>query len=186
MSISPLDMLKRLGSGVRPDGPGPSAPAGTPAPDAGAFSDLLAKVRAGQVSSGRRVECPAGCGVELTDDQLDRLSVVADAAEAAGAWRMVASIDGKSVVVDVEQRQVLGTADDGIVTGVDAVVTVPQGSPEELRRLFAGGSAGESVTARASGGAMNIGVRNQSVAELLSSLDRGRAGSNGEGSTAAA
>lgn len=184
MSISPLDMLKRLGSGVRPDGS--AAPAQTPAPDAGAFADLLAKVRAGEVSSGRRVECPDGCGVELTDDQLDRLSVVADAAEAAGAWRMVANIDGKSVVIDVEQRQVLSAADAGIVTGVDAVVTVPQGSPGELRRLFAGGFAGEGVTGRAPGGAMSTGVRNQSVAELLSSLDRGRAGSNGEGSNAAA
>jgi hypothetical protein len=143
MTTSSLDLLRLLGSGVRPDGGasvGASRSARTSGPNVSVesldFGALLQKARAGALSSGRPVEVEAGANVSLTGPQLERLARAADAAEAAGATRLLAMIDGQSVVVDVTTRSVTGafsgTAEAGLLTNIDAAVVIgPDGASGE-------------------------------------------------------
>lgn len=169
MNIGAGEMLRRLGSGVRPDGAAAS-PAPTPL-EAQGFAGLLAAVKKGAVGSGRGLEIVPGAKVALSSEQLDRLAAVTDAAEAAGSSRLLALIDGQQVTIDVPERRITGggAGPGGVLTDIDSVVVVPEGSAAEVRRLLAG-----AITPR--GGRSRAGlpgpgtVRNDSIAGLLASL----------------
>lgn len=91
------------------------------------FAQLLQQARAGEISSGMQVRVAQGSGVELSSEQLSRLSAAADLAEAHGASRAAFVIDGKLVAMDVPTRMVTGAIDassTGVVEGIDALVTV--------------------------------------------------------------
>jgi len=129
MTTTGVELLRLLGSGVRPDGASPQqAGAAIEGVDFGA---LLKKAESGAIDSGRRVQVPQALGLKLTDGQIDRLSRAADAAEASGAMRMLALIDGEAVVVDIVTRTVeksLGSSVAGavdVLTGIDAAVKIP-------------------------------------------------------------
>ncbi len=177
MDPNPASLLKILGGGVRPDGAGRP---GAPAPlDSASFADLLARVKTGRVSSGAPVHVSKHAGVELTPSQLGRLSTVTDAAEAAGATRLLAFIDGQALTVDVLTRTVeAGSEQLGgrVITDIDAVVMVPDDPGADLSSLFADPSAlarvGEGAARRWLPGLAP--VSNPDVARLLSSTD-GRA-----------
>ncbi|TVQ31259.1 MAG: hypothetical protein EA376_10340 [Phycisphaeraceae bacterium] len=127
MTTTGVELLRLLGSGVRPDGASPMK-AGAPIEGVD-FGSLLKNAEGGGLESGRRVEVPQHLGLNLTDGQISRLSKAADAAEASGAMRMLAMIDGETVVVDIVTRTVeqsLGSGDAGVVlTGIDAAVMIP-------------------------------------------------------------
>ncbi|MBL0927870.1 MAG: hypothetical protein IBJ11_09495 [Phycisphaerales bacterium] len=191
MTLGAGDILRRLG-GVVPGVSGTAgagAGGGAGAIESASFADLLGRVRSGEMSSGRTVEVDPRSGVELSKEQLRRLSAATDAAEAAGASRLLAVIDGKIVGVDVAARVVTKGPSQlaGRVVGdFDAMVVVPEGGPGELKRLFAAGDparegrrtdgAGEGARIGLGGGTGS--VRNASVAELLASLSG--VGGNGE------
>lgn len=183
MNTSAIDLLKLLGSGVRPDGSA-SIAAGRPhrfaAQSAGVesldFAELLQQARSGAISSGRAIEIDPSAGVKLDDAQLTRLARAADAAEAAGASRLLAMIDGQSVVVDVTTRTVTGTlagaTNDGMLTNIDAAVVVgPDG---------AGGEPGQILPITAPGApgrALPLGrVENRSLADMLERIQGAFAG----------
>lgn len=162
MTVTGGDLLRLLGSGVRPDG---ALPRRAHAADHAGFADLLARVRAGEVSSGLGVEVAPGAKVELSRGQLDRLAVALDAAEARGYGRILALIDGRVLAIDVPGRMVLGEHRPGearFSEEYDAVVSVPGGSAREAKALFAVGRS-----AKAAPPAGPFALRNASLAEAI-------------------
>lgn len=126
MIPSPLDLLRVLGSGPRPDGGAGAAP-----PGAGSdFEVLLARARAGGLETGLPLSVAEGSGVELDGAQLERLAGVVDRAHAEGATRILVMMDGKTLDVDVLSRRVLGEADlsgGRVLTGIDGFVRLGAG-----------------------------------------------------------
>lgn len=159
-----LDLLRRLGSGVVPGAPEPN---NAPSVGGASFGDLLEQARAGELSSGRTLKVREGLADRLTNEQLERLSRAADAAEASGAVRMLAVVDGLAVTIDVVTRTVedVASAKDGAVrTGVDAAVVLPESGANE--------PAAPAILGRVNG--------NQSLLRLLADIasGSGRAGAN--------
>ncbi|MDX2114381.1 MAG: hypothetical protein SFZ24_02000 [Planctomycetota bacterium] len=169
---SSLDLLKRLGAGVRPD---PAVPAAArPAVESAGFSSLLEQARAGDFDSGRALGVEPGIKVKLSSEQLERLAAVADAAEAAGASRMLAVIDGQPVGIDVNNRTIIAGPDQlgsRMLTDFDAVVMVPDAPPRGVREAL----AGRARPARPEDPFAALQKPgNGSVAALLASLDQRR------------
>lgn len=126
------------------------------------FANLLAKARAGEIQSGIKVTTARDAGVQLSDEQLTRLSAAADLAEANGIGRGLFLIDGKQIVMDVGTRQVLGevaASQAGVVEGVDGVVSVPATAQD--------GASGTASAATISPGA---GLAQMSNASLMNAL----------------
>lgn len=174
MSVTPTQLLQRLGAGVRPDGSTASGHART-AIDSASFGDMLARVQQGEVESQRPITIAGGIAdkVTLTDEQLARVATATDAAEAAGATRIVAVVGGQALLVDVLTRTVeqAGPASSArMVTGVDGVVFVPEDPAADMTTLFGAGSEG----ARARDVFAGLrGSGNRSVATLVASMTGG-------------
>jgi len=135
MTIGPLaplglaqSLLSRLAGAVRPSGvPDRAGPAVAPI-EGRSFKDLLAQAGSGAIHSGLPVTVSKASGVSLTNEQLGRLQVAADAADAAGASRALVLIDGVALEMDVQSRTILSKIDaskPGVRAGFDAVLTVP-------------------------------------------------------------
>lgn len=139
MSGGAGELLSRLGATVRPEGV--AAPTRAPARvgEAG-FGDLLRQAMEGTLGSGRRVEVEPASGVELSAEQIDRVSAAADRAELAGVARALVEIDGMELIVDVPMRRVLGAAEPdahGVLAGIDGLVRLTA-EPAESRADRAG------------------------------------------------
>ena len=142
MSVSAGDMLRRLASGVVPDGMGVpvsnrlnlgKAPGiGAGVHGLGSFNELLKKAQLGAAESGLPVTLDAGLGVALTDSQLKRLGQAADRAEAEGFSTALVSLDSMTLVLDVAGRRVtqVATAQGRPVTGIDGLIVAPPAEPE--------------------------------------------------------
>jgi hypothetical protein len=123
------DLLRRLGSGVRPAAGAAVVRAGANHPD---FQMLLGAARRGEFSSGRSVGAAHHLGIELTDEEQRELDRAADAAEAAGASVMLAVIEGAALRVDVAARQATDARplrtdapeSPELMTGIDAAVVL--------------------------------------------------------------
>ncbi len=131
MNVRAGDLLKLLGSGVRPDGPTHARAAAAPGVD---FQELLRGAQAGELTSGRLVAAGSDFHGSLTSSQIARLSSAADAAEASGATRLLAVVDNRSLIVDIASREVVaeltpGEAQPGtILTDIDAAVSLASDS----------------------------------------------------------
>ncbi len=89
------------------------------------FADLLANEARGKISSARPVAVRPESGVKLTPDQMSRLGVAIDRAEAAGAQHALVMMDGMALKVDVGVRQVVEQVDlksATVTPGIDAVI----------------------------------------------------------------
>jgi len=178
MTASAVELLRLLGSGVRPV----DAPSRTSGPIEGAdFGALLQRAASGDLSSGRVVRTTPATEGRLTTAQLGRLAVAADAAEAAGATRLAAAIDGSLVEIDIASREATsvrslaeagGATPDGVMTGVDAVVILPtEGEDQETR---VGAAEPAPAAGRAHGRALALHAVNPAVAELLAGMEMRR------------
>lgn len=121
---SGLDLLRALGSGVVPgrEAQSSAAPGGID------FAGLLDTARRGQLNTGREVSLEPGLGLELSSEQMDRLSRAVDRAESSGAGRALVLLDGKALTVDVDGRRVIASqslGDERALTDIDAVVPAP-------------------------------------------------------------
>jgi len=178
MDLASIQLLRKLGSGVQPDGS--PVRIGAPAIETIPFRDLVRRVETGALHSGKPVELDAGAGIRLEGEQLERLGVVVDAAEAAGTKRIVALIDGEVVSIDVDERRVDGANEElvgRVVTDLDGLVIVPRQSAGELRELFGEGSRGTGARTRPGLGSV---VHNAAVASLLEGIGE-RAGGDADG-----
>lgn len=174
MTTSPVDLLRKLGSGVRPDASSGSASAqGAGGIDFGA---LLERVRSGEVASGRPVTVSSEAGVELSQEQLSRLSIAADAAEATGAHTLLALVDGKALTIDVPTRSVTGgpaALSGRVATDFDAFIIVPEAGSNDLRALFSGSQPALNTSEPRGGAPASVPglsrISNESLAALLES-----------------
>ncbi|HVZ92881.1 MAG TPA: hypothetical protein VG797_00070 [Phycisphaerales bacterium] len=166
---SSLDLLRKLGSGVRPESAA-SGPGG--AIESRGFADLLKSVRDGAISSNRPLSLAKGAEGKLSPDQLNRLSIAADAAEASGSYRLLAVVDGQAVKIDIASRTIesVTSHDPAKVYGdVDSVVFLPTDPNVDLRSLF----GGEAPAAALPPG-VQAPIRNESMASLLANLQKKR------------
>lgn len=126
MTGSPLDLLRLLGSGLSALG-GRSRSAKVSI-DGSSFADLLEQAKAGQVQSGIPIRTADGVDLKLTPQQLDRLALAADRAEAQGAARALVMLDGTAIKLDVATRTITGTVDLSqslVLSGFDTVISAP-------------------------------------------------------------
>lgn len=135
MTIDASALLRMLGAGPRTTAigqalaqgtsrPGAAAPTGV---EAGQFADLLAKARAGELSSNQPVTISPGAAssLRLTDDQLARISIAADNAESQGLHTALVLIDDQRLVLDVENRTLAPLAGDvASIAEVDGVINL--------------------------------------------------------------
>lgn len=123
------DLLRKLGSGVRPAGETTPAKLGRAAIGSAGFGELLSAASAGEIESGRSVSVEKDADLELTDTQRERLAAAADKAELAGASRVLVEVDGEWFKIDVGTRTV-GKASamkaGEMLTGIDAVMAEPK------------------------------------------------------------
>ncbi|MFT3686200.1 MAG: hypothetical protein QM783_14970 [Phycisphaerales bacterium] len=125
---------------------GPSAFAGLGGATTGqSFSSLLSAARGGALTSERPVEATPDVKGKLSADQLSRIAVAADQAEAAGMNSALVLIDGAAVQLDVLSREVTGVLDPrtAAVTGVDGVLAAP---PSSIAAQVAGGRGAADPT----------------------------------------
>jgi hypothetical protein len=134
MSIAAAGLLKLLGSAVS----GGSKGLPPDQVEGAEFSKLLEKAQAGEVASGREVSIAKGANVSLSPDQLARIAVAADMAEAKGASSALVMIDGMTLRLDVAMREITGAADlsrGGVLTGIDTVIGIP-GSADQGAKVL--------------------------------------------------
>ncbi len=130
MNGDSVSLLKMLNSGVRP--PGLDVTTAKPAAtgiEAGQFAELLNKARNGELSSNQpvTVSSDAGSSVKLSEDQLAKIAVAADKAEAAGIRKALVVLDDQQLILDVEARSITGAAKLGsgsVLSGVDGVINL--------------------------------------------------------------
>ncbi len=142
MTSERANLLSRLGGPFAQRSA--AAPAGQVENSSSAdFAQMLRKAQEGGLESGLRVEVSRSSGVELSEDQLTRLSAAADRAEAMGITRAVAFIDGQAVVLEVQTRTVSARFDPSkdVLTGIDGVLGIPP-APGAASVTPAGGVGG--------------------------------------------
>lgn len=134
--IHSADLLRLLGSGVRPVGPASGASGAALTPSA-PFADILSAARSGGIESGREVRYAKGSIGAADARTLAALSRAADAAEASGATRLLAVSGGRAFTIDLTTREIVGerssqTTDPAgaLFTGVDAVAVLPDDRAE--------------------------------------------------------
>ncbi|MBX3403546.1 MAG: hypothetical protein KF699_09070 [Phycisphaeraceae bacterium] len=125
MTIDTAQMLRQLAAGGAP--PGVQASSGAAAAhrtNEGAFAELLKRARDGTLSSNRPVSVEKAAGLALSEEQLARLSLAADRAEAAGLRTALVLIDDQRLILDVHQRSIIGAAtpEHGVLDGIDGVI----------------------------------------------------------------
>lgn len=172
-TASPLDLLRQLGSGVRPDGATRAASSPAPGVESASFDELLALARSGGIEPGAPLTFARDVRNTLSDEALAALAVATDAAEAQGVTRLAAQVGGRVVTVDVARREIVAidpARANAIVTGVDAFVALDAGAdaPGE-----ASGDSGASGPRLALPGTL---TQNESLAQALSRPAQHRAG----------
>jgi hypothetical protein len=132
MNATAIDLLRQLGSGVRPVSPPlgtPMGPAAQPGQlESAGFADLLAAAKSGGVQTGLNISIAPGAGVTLTPEQLARLSAAADRAQAQGVHEAMVMIDGQALKLDVFTRTITGKADlenGNVLSGFDGLMVIP-------------------------------------------------------------
>lgn len=120
-----IQLLGSLASGIVSGG---GTAKGQPAQNSAAdFAKLLAQAKDGQLASNQPVSVSPRSKLDLSPDQMQRLSVAADRAQAAGLHTALVMLDGKPLVMDVQSRQVLEAFDANAreASTVDGVVAAP-------------------------------------------------------------
>lgn len=143
MTGTPLDLLSLVGLGSRLLGVG----RGEKADASGDFGKALEAARDGGLETGRAVVSGPDLDMDLSSDQLQRLSHAADMAEAQGAKTAAVLMDGMVIRLDVESRTALESApaESALMADVDAVLSAgPTSEPGPasdalLRRLAPAG-----------------------------------------------
>lgn len=165
MSMSAIQLLRQLSSGVRPPGVSATPKTGI---EQTSFTDLLKKAQSGELVSKTPVTIASDAEIALSDDQLARLSFAADKLEAAGVRTALVSIDGQKLLLDISSRQVLGaaTSAEGVYSGIDGVLDLG-----DARSDAQGANTAALAQTTVTGAAPTSGVpSNPTLLKLLSDL----------------
>lgn len=146
--MSNADLFRPLSNSILP--PGVERRSGAAASSPGSkieslsFAELLNREASGNISTDRPVSIHPDCELNLSEDQLHRLGVAMDRAEASGAQRALVMIDGMAVKVDVGVRQILGKVDlqsTPVLGEIDAVVQADAGFASDASKPLLGPAA---------------------------------------------
>ena len=143
-----------------------------PAAGVADFEALLRKAATGSAASGLGVEIDPSVGVELSDEQAQRLSEAADMAKSQGFDRALVMLDGQGYVLDVAQRRVVAkvdAAEAGAVGDIDGVVSAP---PSAEPMLLAEPKGVPGGVGGGAGAASAVSARMTPGDALLRMLDR--------------
>lgn len=166
--MTPLSGPDPLGlNAARPVDAGTSGAArrGAVGVERASFDELLARARAGEFTSGLPVTVARHLNLNLNEEQLARLAIAADRAQAAGAQSALVRLDGQWLRLDIPSRTVVARADVNerdVLTGIDAVLAAPEsrasatpvsharapgspGNPSLLEILARGGDRGRAA-----------------------------------------
>lgn len=141
------------------------------------FAALLKQAQTGELTTRDAVTIDPDVSVELSDEQMLKLSVATDKAEAAGVQTALVLVDGKRLVLDVRQRRITGEASviegTGIVSGVDGVIDLAAQASETPRGIFGPLvlPGAEGASGRKSSGPP-VRSENASVLKLLAELKK--------------
>ena len=173
MAILPVELLKKLGSGVRPgEAQRPRSASG----DAGQidFASMIRAARAGQVRSDRAVswertgrEDPVDRAITVIEEALDR-------AEAAGVDSVIVALDGRLLRADVATRALRDLqSEDASVLSLDGTAFLVINTTEDEVGPLADLAEIESGTESAKRvGAMRIGwISNRSLGEIVATAE---------------
>ena len=121
------ELIGRLAAGVRPAAEGESRSAA----GASSFDALLNQAERGGLESGIPITFARGVEVELSQEDLNKLSQLVDRAQSQGASKAVVLTDQGMLQLDVLRRRVEGvvdpnTAGTDVLVGVDAVIRLNQ------------------------------------------------------------
>ncbi len=164
MSTTGADMLRLLGSGVRPFDQ--SAPKPAPASAGPDFARMLGQARQGELRTGLDVAVSAALDLTLSPEQRTALSEAADKAEASGSQQSLIMLDTMSLILDVASREIVDVADMaqvGVLTGIDSVIRAST-EPQAIEQDESGDDPAPEV-----GG-------NISLLDALSRIDQRRTG----------
>ena len=179
MTNEGVNLLRRLGSGVIPDGASAWV-AGSPISASRPVAPIGAEN--GAIRTGRTVLVGAELEPALSMEQLENLADAADLAQAAGAANVVAIIDGRALTLDVPARRITGeipldipaqTPGD-VLAGIDAAVVArstaadPLNDENEHPNMMTTPSAARRLAAELTQ------IQNRSVAELLAGVSETR------------
>lgn len=139
-------IFKALTSAILPPGIERSLGSGLPKGqiEGQSFADLLAMEKTGSLGSARGVSVRPEAGVNLSSEQMARLGVAMDRAEASGAQNALIMLDGMALKVNVGVRQVteqVDIANTQVASGIDAVINAGdtrKGKPATLSMPGAG------------------------------------------------
>jgi len=125
LSLQPIDMLRRLAAGVTPDG---KRARRSNAPfETRSFADLLLESSRPVRASGRPVRTDQDVEIELDDDEMEKLALALDRAEAQFMGSLLAISSSGVLIVDVAERTIRSADDapgDELVTGIDGAVVL--------------------------------------------------------------
>ncbi len=129
-------LLKQLEPAVRPAYMGPPASRPTAPLEQQPFDELLASAKAGRLASGRAISTVHE-GEPISPEQLQRLAIAADRAEASGAQRAVLLLDGRALLLDVATRTVsMELSASSALEKIDMAVYVPTESEQTNTRTL--------------------------------------------------
>ncbi|MBY0262139.1 MAG: hypothetical protein K2Q20_07325, partial [Phycisphaerales bacterium] len=101
MPTDSVSLLKQLGSHT--NAPASAKPSGQAIESTG-FAELLAQALSGELGSSTPVTISPDAKVSLTPDELARISLGADRAEAAGIRTALVMVGDQKLVLDVHTR----------------------------------------------------------------------------------
>ena len=139
MTPIPLGLFQLLGSAAA----SVARPTNSPLVEGVSFEELLELAKSGEIASGQGVEIQPDLGLELTNDQLARLSEAADRAMASGATDVIVTLDGMALRLDVQARRIVGVVDldrQRELIGIDGFISAAPA--DEDSTLVAGPGAG--------------------------------------------
>jgi hypothetical protein len=156
MNVPPNELLRMLAGGISPVARSPSVRF-----DDGAsldFRAMLEKATRGNLTTGLPVRIPSGLSPPVSLAEHDSLSLAADRAQAAGIERALVDLGGRTLRMDVQERQVIDAPDAQLraVGGIDGYV---RGMSDARERPDLGISGTALGPARI--------VRNQSLIDAL-------------------
>lgn len=125
MALHTVDMIRRLASGVRPDGG--RVKKGDRPFESRSFAELLGDTSRDVRPSGRPVHVAPDVELELEDEQEERLAFALDRAEARFVERLMAVTSQGVMVLDVLTRTVRSVdenPDDEVMAGIDGAVVL--------------------------------------------------------------
>ncbi|MGQ0628543.1 MAG: hypothetical protein ACT4PL_10645 [Phycisphaerales bacterium] len=166
MNASPLELLRKLASGVVPDGARLAGGAVSAAGQGVATTFAALLKAAGGAESGLPVSSDEKLGLVFTQEQSLRLSAAADKAEQQGFATAIVCIDGLHLTLDVMARRITGIVDPSgpALSGVDGyVLATPAAVPDEP-------PAGKATPPGASGPATPTVARTVPTSALYSHL----------------